>query len=99
MKLLCSILCIVLLQTTSCRRVDFEFGVSNCIREKIVRFSKYTCPKSGNVMEFEFHKKLVYVFSQGNCPDELNAEVVDSNCAHLGFVSKSSTNIIEGENF
>jgi hypothetical protein len=83
----------------SCRRVEVEFGVPTCIRKKIEVFSRYACKTGANVIEYKFNNKLVYVFSQGNCVEKMNAEVMDSNCNSLGFVENSSSNIIENKQF
>jgi hypothetical protein len=91
---------IIGMMLTQCKRIDIAYGTSGCIREKIKSFSKYTCKTGGNVMEYEFDTKLVYVFKLGNCDEILNAEVLDASCNTLGYIYPNQTiNIVDSLDF
>lgn len=53
-----------------------------------------------SVKEFIFQGKTVYVLSEGNCIANSGAEVIDSDCNHLGYLGGFVGNIeINGVEF
>lgn len=71
-----------------------------CISKKIELFEKESCNKGPSVKEYIFQAKRVFVFSQGNCGNDMTSEVVDQNCVNLGYLGGIAGNIsINGEDF
>jgi hypothetical protein len=72
-----------------------------CIVNKVDEF-KFTisCNVGGNVKEYEFQSKPVFVFDPGTCGADMTSEVLDENCNSLGFLGGIAGNTkINGEDF
>ncbi len=84
----------------SCK--DFKYkNISDCIHDEINLFkNNLSCEQGSAVGEYRFQEQLVYVFTEGNCGADFAAEVKDSECNSLGFLSGISGNtIINNEDF
>jgi hypothetical protein len=98
MKKLSTLLLVALL--VGCNSIDIEGDIPECIMKKIKEFADTHDCDSSEVSEFTFQANLVYVFSDGNCWDDSQAEVLDSNCKTIGYLGGIIGNtMINGEEF
>jgi hypothetical protein len=75
----------VLIALTGCEDLNIAPGVSACLEEKIKFHNKRSpCDTGNSVTEYKFQDKTVYVLSDGNCYADSGAEVIDSDCKHIG---------------
>lgn len=91
---------IIAISLTGCIGFDIEKGTPECVEKKIKHFN--TCPhhNGANVKEFTFQDRTVYVFDPGHCSIDQGAEVIDSDCIHIGSLGGFTGNtIINGEKF
>ncbi len=54
-----------------------------CLDQKIKDFKARAC-ETGNVKEYLFQSKLVYVFDVGRCGADFTTDVLDADCKKLG---------------
>ncbi|NLE64160.1 MAG: hypothetical protein GX612_10050 [Bacteroidales bacterium] len=97
------VICITLLMITinsSCTKFGIEEGTPPCIIEKIKEFKKTPLCMDQKVDKYSFQEKIVYVFDEGSCGDDMSAGVIDSECNYLGHLGGLDGNgEINGENF
>ena len=61
--------------------------VKACLDQKIQNFDKQSiCDMSGDVKEYAFQGKQVYVFNPGDCGADFTSEVIDNQCNVLGYL-------------
>lgn len=84
----------------SCSRLDIQKDTPSCIKDGIRSFEQEACDEGGNVSEYEFQGKLVYVFDPGRCGADMQSYVYDEQCNHLGSLGGISGGTkINGEDF
>jgi hypothetical protein len=91
---------LLILGFSSCKKDGIARNTPTCIVEKINNFKDIACD-DGEVDEYIFQEKIVYVFDPGiECGADLTSEVVDEECNTLGYVGGIAGNtIINGESF
>ncbi len=78
-----------------------EVYIKACVDQKIVAFdNQKMCPDTGDVKEYLFQGKQIYVFNPGDCGADMTSEVIDSQCNTLGFLGSITGNTkINNEDF
>lgn len=104
MKNILTLFAVVLLIFTSCEDNVYspdEVVVKACVDAKITDFEgKDVCSKSGDIKEYTFQNKKVYVFNPGDCGADMTSEVIDENCNTLGYLGGITGNSkINNEDF
>ncbi|MBU1014195.1 MAG: hypothetical protein KKG99_14450 [Bacteroidetes bacterium] len=86
MKKIYIVIILSLVALVACDKEDF--GLSDCLNNKIREFEKsdYACTKGANVKEYEFMNEKVYVFDPGLCGADMTLEVMDEDCNTLGYL-------------
>ena len=85
---------------SSCTRFEIEKDTPDCIKDKIVDFSKEQTCTDIKVDEYTFQGISVFVFESGTCGADMQSEVLDSECNNLGALGGITGNWeVNGESF
>lgn len=90
-----------ILVLTACEKADIAKNTPPCVKSSTIKFAKSSiCEDGGNVKEYLFQNKLVYVFDQGSCGNDVSFSVIDAECNALGSLGGFGGNTtINGESF
>jgi len=91
---------IALSSLTQCNKEDVSTDLPPCLSEIIAQLEKEDCPSVGQVFQYQFQGKTVYVIHPKNCGADLTSGVVDKNCnpiCQLGGIAGNAN--CEGVNF
>ena len=75
--------------------------IPECVQEKMVVFERtQVCGDSATVNEFSYLNQRVFVLNPGICFSELGSEVINGECATLGYLGGLASNdTISGDDF
>src|SRR5687768_5402631 len=72
---------------TGCVKSDIAPGTPECLVKKTKDLNKQSpCDDGAAVQEYKFQGKIVYTLFTGDCIADSGAEVIDSDCNHLGYL-------------
>lgn len=88
------------LTLVSCEKEN-ENAISECLQEKLLTFdTNEACNTGASLTEYTYLNKTVFKFDPGYCGADMTSEVVDENCATLGYLGGITGNdTITGDNF
>ena len=84
----------------SCSK-DAPAPVSECLQSKLLTFdTNSACGQGATVKEYTYQSKSVFVLDPGTCGADLTSEVIDENCATVGYLGGITGNdTILGDSF
>ena len=99
MKSIIALLTLSVLVFSGCSKDDPL--IPECVQEKMVVFERtQVCGDDATVNEYSYLNQRVFVLNPGICFSELGSEVINADCASLGYLGGITSNdTISGDDF